>query len=999
MNKIPLVTIKLAVASLLIHPVLAQESGSGSAEDDDIFELSPFTIDASKDTGYRAKDSLSGSRLKVNLDDLSVPIDVITPEVMDDFNITQQEDLFDIVSNMEQRDDSFLSGVYESGASYRIRGFVGVKSLRNFVGSNMTFDRYNSTRFIASKGPNSILFGAGPGGGSVSFFTKRYMLGSKDRTRIGVTVDSFGTVRSELSGTKTLLDDRWGIQYSAFDETRKYEIKPSYESRNGLYLSSTFRAFENTVITGSYESRSESVFRPASHYGTLTDYYTQWDELGSPAVLGTGVGNRNSDLELADGSIEEGQAWRSWGMEQYGTAQRLTLIDGQMIDLAGSARTDRTRDTAETDGQRNFRATEWNRYLGPTGLNGGAEVLAEAYDLNVEQKITDDLYLMLAWGKTDSNRDQYQHRLRQLYKDPNAYMPDGSTNPHFGEFYTEHSNYNFFDKSNESEALTATLAYQLDLEENNKFLGKHNFALMHSNEEVTNMNVRQSMIMTGSADPAFDYADVDVDLAQYKMNFRTYLGDDLDTLTSDDMFEDYRYIRRTGKFEQDGYTFELHDGVGSTGASTIDNTSQMFVAQSSFLRSRLITSFGYREEEVDQYIVNFAKNPGMRDQYTAYEHYTKEQAEDPTYTKVLTDDIRPANYPTIPWQTVNGISRNLGGVFKITPNIALVGNVASNLTGSANRTGIFGQPLQGSEGESEDYGIRFNLFDNKLRVEYTRYNTATTNQAYQSSRLKVPNGDASNIWTMMIQNGSGARDVFENGLGWDLRDFRSRGHELTLSGSPIDGMSLRVAASYNEQVATNLGSTFMNWWNAGNGDAIRAFAAANPDAFNLESTSSEPETAAESMEDIEQSLSDRLGIEGIPNVNQPLWAVKGLAKYSFREGKLKGHETGLNIAWRSKKKSNFFRNADGSYDYDRPFWSTATTNTNLFWNFSKKLNVINRDVTWKLQFNIDNLFNTETLTDRNFFYGIRGDETSPLLSNSVDIRPGRKISMTNSFSF
>ncbi|MDQ8183457.1 hypothetical protein [Pelagicoccus sp. SDUM812005] len=956
--------------------------------------------------------------MKISLDDVTVPLDVITPEMMEDFNITEQEELFDIVSNMESRDDSFLSGVYESGASYKIRGFVGVKSLRNFAASNMTFDSYNSTRFIASKGPNAILFGSGPGGGSVSFFTKRYNLGSKDSTNISVSADSFGSMRYQVTGSKTLIEDTLGIFYGAFDDTKKYYERPSYQARNGIYLSATYRPLENTVITGSYESRAEDVFRPASHYGTLIDYYSRWDELGSPVTREVDDNNRNTTLYfpngtvLSDGTVVEpggslsGQPLRNWGMEMYSNLAtindvrnqpnyRFTLADGQVMDMRGSAWTDRTRDTALTDGQRNFLVDAWPKDLNPTGLNGGAEVDTEAIDLNIEQKLRDDLYLMLAYGKTENKRVQYQHRHRQLYRDPNYYLQDGVTlNPHVGEFYVENTNYNFLDRTNESETYTATLAYELDLEERNKYLGKHNFAVMHSNEVVSNINVRQSMLMTETPDGSLPLTDVD--LGTHRLYTRTYLGHDLSALTADDMPEDLRYIHRTGVFSADGYTWELFDGVGSTGASSIDTTSNMFVAQSNFFRSRLITSFGYRAEEVEQYVVNFGQNPAMQDRYTMFEHYTKEDAETEGFTPVLTDDIVPTSFPSTPWDVVDGVSRNVGAVFKLTPDIALVANAASNISGSPNRTGVFGQVMPNSEGESEDYGLRFNLFENKLRVEYTRYNTATTNQALQSSRMGIKDGDAENILKMMIQSGMPVTNVFEFGEGWDLRDFRSRGHEVTLSGSPVDGLSLRLAVSYNEQVATNIASVWMGWINE-NLDSLAAFVAANPNALNNESESTT--TAAEHFQNILDGLATREGQEGIPNFNAPLWTAKGLAKYRFRDGALRGHETGVNIAWRGKQKSNFFRNTDGSYDYDRPFYTDDTTNVNFFWNYSKKIKIAERDVKWKVQLNVNNLFNSQNYTDRNFFYAIRGDETSELLSNAVNIKEPRRISLTNTFSF
>ena len=998
MNYTPRTITQLLLATWLILPAFAQDEAT---EEDELYDLSPFHVDGADDTGYRAKHTLAGTRLRISLDDVTVPIDVITPEMLEDFNINEQEDLFDIVSNMETRDDSFLSGVYESGASYRIRGFTGVRSLRNFASSNMPFDAYNSTRFIASKGPNSILFGSGPGGGSVSFFTKRYIIGSRDRTRLKFSVDSFGSTRVELTGTKTLIEDKLGIFYGVFDDRREYYVEPSYQDRNGMYLSASYRPFENTLITASYETRSDHVFRPASSVRTLVDYHSAWEGFGNAAVLGTGVNNRRSDLKLPDGTVVENQAWRAWGIEQFGNANnRYTVIDGQIVNLRGAAWTDRPRDTSMTDGQRSFLVWDWPRDLGPTGLNGGAEVNTVAYDFNIEQKLAENLYLMLATGWTDNHRLQFQHRHRQLYKDPNYYLPDGTTlNPHLGEYYIENGNYNFFDRLNDSDTVTATLAYELDLEEKNKYLGVHNFALMHSVEEVFNGNIRQRMILTETPDPDFEMTNVEH--ARYRLYTRHYLGDDLSVLGEDDMFPDYRFIQRDGRYSLDGYTWTMFEGVGGSGWRNIETTSNLAVMQSNFFRSRLITSLGYREESVDQFLVNFARNPNLNNQYTAYEHYNKEQADDPNYVPVQTDEVRPSTLPSFPWETVEGISRNTGAIFKITPDIALVANAASNISGAAGRVGLFNQALPNSEGESEDIGLRFNLFDNRMRFEYNRYNTAVTNQALQSSRLRLPGGDAQNILKIMIQNGdtrAGSVNVFENGLGWDVRDFRSRGHELSVTGSPIRRLSLRLAVTYNEQVATNIGSVFMAWWNE-NAAAMESFVNANPDATDAESESATPETAAESWEDAQDLLLQRAGLEGIPNVNQPLWTAKALAKYQFDDGLLRGHATGLNLAWRGKQKSNHFRNADGSYDYERPFYSQETLNANFFWNYSRKIEVASRDVDWRLQLNVYNAFNSDNITSRNFFYSIRGDETSTLLHNQINEKEPRRVSITNTFSF
>jgi len=51
---------------------------------DQIIELSPFTVDASKDKGFRAENTLAGSRLNTPLRDTAAPVSVFTEEFLED---------------------------------------------------------------------------------------------------------------------------------------------------------------------------------------------------------------------------------------------------------------------------------------------------------------------------------------------------------------------------------------------------------------------------------------------------------------------------------------------------------------------------------------------------------------------------------------------------------------------------------------------------------------------------------------------------------------------------------------------------------------------------------------------------------------------------------------------------------------------------------------------------------------------------------------------------
>src|ERR1035438_4694044 len=46
--------------------------------------MTPFEVDSSQDTGYRARSSLAGSRVNTNLSDIANPITVVTKDFLND---------------------------------------------------------------------------------------------------------------------------------------------------------------------------------------------------------------------------------------------------------------------------------------------------------------------------------------------------------------------------------------------------------------------------------------------------------------------------------------------------------------------------------------------------------------------------------------------------------------------------------------------------------------------------------------------------------------------------------------------------------------------------------------------------------------------------------------------------------------------------------------------------------------------------------------------------
>jgi len=232
----------------------------------------------------------------------------------------------------------------------------------------MPFDSYNARRFVASKGPNAILYGAGPAGGSVSFFTNQYQFGGKDRGHLKLALDNWGTVRGEFSLNKGIIEDVLGINVAFMSENRKFEIKPDYKGTTALYLSGRFRPFPGTTISVTYEKRDEDAFYGTSNFTAVTDRHSDWEYSGHVAILGApdADGNYNStgkvvDIMLPTGTVLTEQNPKDWGTYTSGTTRRMTLIDGRLINTAGWIFSDLRDGLGTETKKRSFKSKVWPR--------------------------------------------------------------------------------------------------------------------------------------------------------------------------------------------------------------------------------------------------------------------------------------------------------------------------------------------------------------------------------------------------------------------------------------------------------------------------------------------------------------------------------------------------------------------------------------------------------------------------------------------------------------
>src|SRR5688572_11979547 len=196
----------LAVSVTFTQLVRAQSAPAttGSNAQNEVVELSPFTVNTSSDLGYVAENTLAGSRLNTRLRDTASSVSVFTKEFLDDAAITDIRELLEFSVNGEMDTNSQgasseqnrIIGGHALYAGIQIRGLIASFGMDYFTSITPT-DPYRVGRYEDSRGPNSILFGIGAPGGLINQSSKiaethrhtgniRYGTGSWSRSRLEV---------------------------------------------------------------------------------------------------------------------------------------------------------------------------------------------------------------------------------------------------------------------------------------------------------------------------------------------------------------------------------------------------------------------------------------------------------------------------------------------------------------------------------------------------------------------------------------------------------------------------------------------------------------------------------------------------------------------------------------------------------------------------------------------------------------------------------------------
>ena len=265
----------------------------------DVVTLNPFAVDASKDIGYYAENTLAGSRINTNVGDLAASITVVTKQQLEDTGALNINDVFLYEANTEGANTYTPLQLNRGNAADNIGGYstdngptFGIATANRIRGlgsadtaqdnyptlARLAFDTYNTNSVEISRGPNSILFGAGTASGVVNNSSAEAVL-NQQASRLSVRFGNYGAHRESVS-TNVPLGSKVAVFVAALYDDKEFARKPSSDVTRRQYAAITYQPFAKTKITGSFENYDNFNNRP--NFVDPADGVSFWLNSGKP---------------------------------------------------------------------------------------------------------------------------------------------------------------------------------------------------------------------------------------------------------------------------------------------------------------------------------------------------------------------------------------------------------------------------------------------------------------------------------------------------------------------------------------------------------------------------------------------------------------------------------------------------------------------------------------------------------------------------------------------
>lgn len=1039
---------------LLASHVTAQDKVSASDEEE-IFELSPFEVDASKDSGYRANSTLAGSRLNTQLKDVAASVSVLTNEFMDDLGATGLEQALSYVAGAETGQDfegdttsGWVGGNQQTQPSRnRMRGLGRADTTADFFStSNGHIDRYNIDRIAVVRGPNSILFGLGSPSGIINYAMKK---GSVSETfgEFKIILDDFGTTRGEIDYNSVLVEDKLALRFMTLYDDERYQYKSAYDRDKRSTLTLKYKPTEKTTIDLSYEQLEIESRRP--RYIAPEDQISAWAAAGSPtfdtsSLIGGVPGadpNKPFTQELGIVSADNGLFFTDMttpirDLEDPNSfyAIRLKNRNTDSITPSGDEITVMLRSSDPNDsvtfftppGVQDARVFPYQD-VDLSALPGNWQtrdgnmkkiIMTHAFtdDLNIEVGYMQDQLIFEDYGQISS-------RTSGIAVDINEKLQDGSNNPNFMRpFIAGRGTGRFTDQ--EKKTLRAQLSYELDLvgKSDRNWLGLHRFGALYSESSSDKFTFSYEPRLDGLNHPAFTPRDSDP--TNLESPFRRsmaiyYVGDPMTPGQAYPNFTGFPEVDLFGNgdsiylryYDKNVYDTGTETWVGGLDAD--GNLSGLVSGDNNEIplsHTDVVNSGSYSNLDIESMSATMQSfflegkvvtTLGYRDDKVSEVGVTSENARMESTGNVSLDrelwGIADANVAEISESTVSK-----GIVVHPLKWLSAHYNESENFVVSAPKTNILGERIPGSSGAGKDYGFSLRLLEDKLNVKVNWFETAQQNSRNGSldfvSVWRIP-GFEMGLWSRVQNNAgfvdeNGDRFVFTDYDGTTDRPTRSFG-SADVNDYTAEGMEIEATYNPNKNWRFSMNVSKAETIQSNTGVAIEKYVAAREEEWSKYwdlDWSSTRTVRDQYNAAVGGPLFPALSSNGRVAQNQSKWSANFVSNYRFTDGRFKGVNIGASARWRDSRSIGYgTKFVDNVQVTDIDNAFYADPTTNVGVHASYGRPIFDDSVDWKIQLNIQNLVGDEELIP------IRVNPTG--VDAAFRVGRERKFQLTNSFKF
>ncbi len=942
-------------------------AGAGSAGE--IIELSPFTVNAAEDTGWRAQNTLAGSRMNSSLADTPGVLDVLTKEFLDDMGVTTLDQALAFSANFEDNSagDQGVNSAYpgaNQGMNFNVRGQSGVLA-RNFLATSFRPEFYTIERIDNSSGPNAILFGIGSAGGVANVSSKRAKL-SKFETSVDFRTDNYRSLRATVDTNLVMIPQKLALRVNAIASRGQGFREYSDNDLSGTQLALKFRPFEHTEINVEYELDHSTglIVDPR----TTDERITTWIASGAKTV----VVPTNWDTITAAARTTLLNSYTSMGIDNSGTADLPIYVAGNQPYMM--------------NGKNALRSTGTNRQLtdnallpytvnvsGPGGLK---EINRHLLAVSLDQKLAKSLYANLSLSREGGDAVTYQSfrgtggGATALTADPNATLNNASAlanlsgrtfstnsagqiiNPHAGEWYLD-GRWRRRTQDSHRDSVQASLAWGFDA---GKWLGSHNV--------VANVAYSEYGTPSASYDEMWVKAPFNNNATAVANAVirRSYLaGGNLANFTN------VPWMQTQGLTWQHPTKGNLTSGWILNGPAQNDyrDRSALVAAQSAFFKRRLITTIGFRKDEQNsyQFLPHVIKPPG-------YE----------TSTGLSVIDADSVVDKTV----LSGATKTLGAVFRLTNWLSVYGNKSNAISPiAAWKFGPDGLRGPNQQGEGLDGGLKFKLFEDKVSLDLGYYHTSTVGSSGRFNLSVKTDGTVPWAWDAIFETldhpDGGAAQVLNikdpaavNAVTakygairpiWlsdaDIGDRASKGYEARLLANPFKGLRLRATFSITNVAKENQMSysqeAFLQLKNY-----LADLKSTRPTVGSLTNVAGKTTlTIDQNVAAIDQYIQEAIAADS-SGYDSAKYRANFNASYDL-PGRFKGWSTGLGMRYQSGRVVANYQIVDAAKPNlildTIPVFGGSQTSWSALLRYTTRNQIFGRKTKLSFQLNVENLLN------------------------------------------